>query len=578
MQNFGTYLPRGVDLRAWLAGVLDEDERLGLHFPWLRPFSPSIIKEKRKCFRRTAFKRIERLPDPAGPAAQHGGEMHKQLENYLLYGKIPKHVDALAAMREAPKPLSALAEATIRWQHGDPWSYLGIMDFSAALLSRAQWLTSPFFEPGNTIVIGDYKFTSNLKYALAEHQGLLVDPSTLEPDPQSTMYADHYFQRGYDDLYGKWIYVETKHAPGKRPRVRPVWVHFSKARVQEEMCRVRDDAAELYQLYRIRPKANDVPFDKTACYSFGQPCPFLSRCTRPLSMFDSSDTDHEGEDMSGFASHLAASFPLDEDDAPPIPEEDLPEVPEDDVPEAPEDDLPAVPEDDGADGMTEERRELIAAELARQKTLAGTVEKGFVNAPGEPEVVARNPEEHAERFADPVAPKEPKAPAFRFVKKHRPLLLEKCVELGLVTADSAVTATGLAKLLRGAKVDPEELVRHVEDEAPAVTITGQGPVVQEELPLVPESELSDAEHEELLAGGHGGVGPEDVGGYGDALADALEEGAQELDELTAQLDELTAQLPKLETLTSTRTLEDAFLELSRLARLSKAKIVVTFGE
>lgn len=447
--------------------------------PDMRPISASQIKAKRKCYRRYAFRYLERLPDPAGPAAQHGSEMHRQLEHWLLYGKMPIHVDALAAMREAPRPLSALAETKVTWQHdGEMWGYQAIIDVAAGLLSKARFETSPFFEPGQPVLVLDYKFTSNLKYALAEHGGLLVDPNTLEPDPQSTMYADHYFQRGFDDVHGKWIYTETKHAAGKRPRVRPVWVHFSRDAVAEAMCGVRADAADLYQLYRIRPKANDVPFDKAACYAFGQPCPYLSRCSRPESesMFSSLDTDHEGEDMTSFASHLASTFPLDEEELPPVPEEDLPDVPE-------EDDAPALPDEDESDGMSEEeRRELVAAELARQRTLAGTVEKGFVNAPGEPETVTRNPEEHAERYADPVAPSEIKAPSFRFVKKHRPALLAKCVELGLAPADTSVTATGLAKLLRGAKVDPEALV--------GVEIVSQGPVDEEELPpLVPESDV-----------------------------------------------------------------------------------------
>ena len=480
MQNFETYLHRhhGVlNLDAWVREHALADAMAGLHHPWLRPFSPSLIKEKRKCFRRATFKRIERLPDPAGPAAVHGGRMHTQLEHWLLYGKMPVHIDALAAMREAPRPLTALAETTIRWQHDDPWSYLGIMDFSAALLSKARFETSPFFEPGATLVIGDYKFTSNLKYALAELNGLLVDAESLEPDPQSVMYADHYFQRGFDDIHGKWIYTETKHAAGKRPRVRPVWVHFSRERVEEAMCGVRADAADLYQLYRIRPKANDVPYNKAGCYAFGQPCPYLFRCSRPEaeSMFSSSDTDPGEEDMTAFADTLTASFPLDEDDLPPVPDEDLPDVP------AGEEEPPAVPDEDGGEGMSEEeRRELIAAELAHRKTIEGTVEKGFVNAPGEPETVARNPEEHAERYADPVEPKAPKEPAFRFTKKHRPALLEKCIELGLADAATTVTATGLAKLLRGAKVDPTALV--------GIEVVSQGAVDEEELPLVPDED------------------------------------------------------------------------------------------
>lgn len=445
---------RDIPINHQILALASQQLDAGRFFPWLRPFSPSIIKEKRKCFRRTAFKRIERLPDPAGPPAIHGGKMHAQLEDYVLRGKMPTHIDARAARVHAPRPLSALAEATIRWQHvGDPWSYLGIMDFSAKLLSKAEMKTSAFFEPGDTIVIGDYKFTGNMKYALSELNGLLVDPETLEPDPQSSMYADYYFHHGYEDIHGKWIYTETKHAAGKTPRTNPVWVHFRKDRVEEAMCGVRKDAAEIYHLYQIRPKANEVPFDKSACYAYGQPCPYISRCTRPLSMFDSTDTETDGEDMPGFADALKNSFPgEDDDDLPPIPDDELPDVPEDDEP-----DVPSELEAEG--GMSEEeQQELIAEEIKK-----GRVEKGFVNAPEGADTVAQTPEEHFERFGDPVAPKAPKEPSRRFTKKDRPALLAKAIELGACDAATTVTASGLAKLLRGKNFDPASLFADVEE-------------------------------------------------------------------------------------------------------------------
>jgi len=234
--------------------------------------------------------------------------------------------------------------------------------------------------------------------------------------------------------------------------------------------------------------------------------------------------------------------------------------------------------------------------------------------------VTRNPEEHAERYADPVAPSEPKAPSFRFVKKHRPALLAKCVELGLAAADTSVTATGLAKLLRGAKVDPEALV--------GVEIVSQGPVDEEEPPLIPEEDPeassrdvlpdpaefdhaafdesvrqkiadavkvpfpSDVSEQDKAARRISGVrvhlpgvsqgvevGPVKmtVGGVElkpadpDAFVDSLEAGA-------AELDALTEELEKYETPKSEVELRRAFALLGDLARTSGARIVITFGE
>jgi hypothetical protein len=448
------------------------------------------------CPRRGAYRYLYRRPDPAGPAAQHGSAMHEQLEAYVRHGKVPTHKHALAAMREAPRPLTALPESTIRWQLSRPEvSYMGIMDFSAALLSRADMRTSPFFSPGDTIVVGDYKFVAQLKYALVEYEGLLVDPDTLDADIQSTMYASKYLlYDGFDDVWGKWIYVPTKTVKAK---AHPVWVHFRKDRVAETMCEVEDHARQVHGLFQIRPKISDIPYNTGFCYAFNQACPHVYDCPRSTGMFNSDDVLEDGapeeeekemsfkEDLEKLLAGRGASDV--DDEPPPPPDEDDGEAP---PPPGDEEGPPDAPDE-------EETRAAVAEEIAAQRAARGEVGKGFINPPEAPDTAPSTPEEAFERFGEK---EEPKAPAFKFLKEHKPALLARAVELGLVEPKSKVTAAGLAKMLRAKNEDPEktvsegspdlpddgEFVFDGTDKAPAglAALAAAVPTYLEDLPLI----------------------------------------------------------------------------------------------
>lgn len=402
--------------------------------PIVRDISPSQIKAKRICFRRMAFRYVEGRKDPAGPAAVHGGQMHTQLEEYLLRGRTPTHEHARSVIRTKliPKPLTCLPEHRMSWNMGHPWSYQGIMDVSGALISKALMRTSPFVQPGDPLLIEDFKFTSNLKYALVEKDGVLIDHETNEIDPQSTMYAAKYMiTGGHESVTGLWAYTRTK---GKTKTI-PVWVDFKLDRVLEGMEAVHKDAAEIHQLYQIRPKAADVPYNTDGCYAFFQPCPFQAVCVRPTHQFES---DIEGDDSMGFAEDMMKNFPGDE--PPPLDSDEAPPL---------EDESPELPPEDERDAPGEEETEaLVAAEIQKQRA-----EKGFVNPPEAPEAPT-TPEEAFEAFGDPVVEK------FKFTKEHVPALRAACAKLG-VEAPKKAQAASLAKALRLAGHNPEEFASDV---------------------------------------------------------------------------------------------------------------------
>lgn len=264
----------------------------------MRPISPSQIKAYRTCPRRFTFRYIEGLKEPSSDAMEHGKAMHLQLENYVLRGQTPRHAHALSVIPHGPRPLTALAERKVVWpaaaSYGHPlgpeplpWDYLGIIDFTGVLLSLANMRLSPFMEPGAPVLFGDYKFTSNLKYALEVYKGLLVDRETLKVDPQSTMYADYFFQNGWTDITGKWIYTQTK----GRTRTVPVVVRFERQAVDDAMGCIHDEASRIHKIYQIRPKANEVRYDRGGCMAFHKPCPHLSYCHLPRRSMISDDNE-----------------------------------------------------------------------------------------------------------------------------------------------------------------------------------------------------------------------------------------------------------------------------------------------
>lgn len=458
-----------------------------IFYPQLRGQSPSIVKEYRMCPRRMAFKRFERKKDPVGPAAHHGSAMHKQLELYGLRGQRPTHAHALAVVPHAPRPLTAMTEHEIKWQFNHLWSYLGILDFSGVLLSRAKMETSPFIEPGAHLLIGDYKFTSNLKYALEVHNGLLVDRETLQPDPQSTMYAAKYMlYDGFEKVTGKWIYTRTT----STPKVVPVWVDFDKGAVADEMGKIDEDCASIHELYQIRPKGNDVRFKLSGCRAFNKPCPHISYCELPARRV-SFDAD-EGDTTMGFADDIMRDFPTDEDELPPL----------DDGEELP-------PLDDDVIDREAEDAAAIEAEIVKQRAERGTTEKSFVNAPEAPDTAPKDPDEAFEQHGDPVvekpkkekAPKAPKPKTRKFGAKDKKALMELAVEKGLVEKETRFSAAGLAKMLKEAGHDPEALLPSNDViDTTGVEIISQEGVTEEELPLIDEDELPDIDAQEEIDG------------------------------------------------------------------------------
>lgn len=377
------------------------------------PISASGIKDYDGCPRYFVFKKVEELETPGGEAAEHGKRIHAENEGWIRFGRLPEHAHALKLLALfADNPFAPVPGGCTEAEHefhlrisGVYWR--GFMDWRRV-------------RDAGQIIVGDWKTTTDIaKYSLRADRGILVTAEGV-PDVQSTLYAAKEFVGGAEEVYANWAYVQTK----GELRSKLVDARFERQHVEDIYGgKLHPAALEIKQLYRIRPKANDVPYKTTYCFAYHKPCPFTSRCVKPQGMFAHQPLDlvsPEGANaMTAFLDSIRGSFPTPEEDTPPpVPSDDAPPPPpEDDAPPAvpaDEDAPPPPPEDDdhAAEKLVEEYYAAQGKVMPRE---IATVEAGSVNPPeAEGIVAAESPEDARARFdcAPPKAekPKKPKKP------------------------------------------------------------------------------------------------------------------------------------------------------------------------
>lgn len=372
-----------------------------------RPISASQLKSYDACPRKWAFRYLEGLESPSTPATEHGKFIHAQMEAWLKLGVLPTHPQALkllglfAGSTVAPTRNNAEAEQEFTL-HIQGVAWRGFMD----------WRIVGGYNRGESVIVGDWKTTSDMKYALRPDRGVLVD-NDGKVDVQSTLYAAKEYTGGAKDVVANWAYVTTKGTLSAKL----VDIAFDRAHVEDVYGGMHARAQEIQRLVQIRPKTSDVPYRSGSCFAFHRPCEYTDRCIRPQGMFISAPLDltqNEAAKMTDFISSMKSSYPNDEEAPPPPPADD-----EDAPPAPPEDDAPPPPPVD-----EDHEAELIVAEylagqgkpyLARS---IGKPEAGFINAPEAEELpfAAATPEEARELYgAAPV--KEPKAKKPKAPKK-----------------------------------------------------------------------------------------------------------------------------------------------------------------
>jgi hypothetical protein len=332
------------------------------------------------------FERIEGFREESTAATTLGTEVHAEIEEWIKNGTFPKHPVTkkwLAMFSDHPhfpsKETSASEEEFRLHIQGVNW--LGYTDWRRA------------GDAPSHRIVGDAKTTNDLKWALRESGGLLVDADG-KIDPQSTLYATREFCEGAETVTGHWAYIQSK-APFT---TRLVECNFDRQATEAAYATMHGHAQEMNELYAIRPKANDVPYRASYCNAFNRPCGQAERCTKARGVFQSDplNLDNNQElSMRNFLDSIRNSaLALETDDAPPPPpvdDEAPPAPPADEEPAAPEGwaAVEAAGELDEAPPAPPEEEELEAEKLVAEYLAArrparpapATVEAGFINAP-----------------------------------------------------------------------------------------------------------------------------------------------------------------------------------------------------
>ena len=122
------------------------------------PWSLSQYGLYQKCLSAYKFRHVERLPDPAGPAASRGTAIHAQLEGYLKTGswdtQIPeftlKKAEVMWAKNYKPEVKLAFNDKwePVDWQDSTAWvrAVIDSMAFLGNAVYMGEWKTGKVYE------------------------------------------------------------------------------------------------------------------------------------------------------------------------------------------------------------------------------------------------------------------------------------------------------------------------------------------------------------------------------------------------------------------------------------------------
>lgn len=239
-------------------------------------FSPSQVETYLSCARKWAWSRIAKIPKAENESAQLGGEVHKQLENYLAGKPLdfthPKGAGYIAAagVHFLPEPNSPGMAIEKEFRFTSPRT--GFVWNGRKDLELDDSATIPDIEGGYPAVL-DHKSTSNLRWAKTEED--------LRWDVQANVYAHALMQkRGADAVDLVWVYYQTKGArSSKRTHLRVFKDHAQRAfdlieDIATDMAKHLDAADGQQDLHAFVNSLNPTP---TACGAYGG-CPYQHVC------------------------------------------------------------------------------------------------------------------------------------------------------------------------------------------------------------------------------------------------------------------------------------------------------------
>lgn len=220
------------------------------------PISPTQINAVRRCEAYYHFKYVLGLPDPAGPAAQRGKDIHAEVEAHYTQRKPLRDLSPHAQLLVKAVPVVPDAvELAFTLNYGDI-NYRGIIDVIANTDACA--------------IVIDHKTSSNPReWGLSEDE--------LLSDPQAIIYARAALERyNASEVLCRWQYVSTR---GK-PYILPVQALMSAPWVDERLERLT--AIEAHTIVQLRTGKEPVKAYRAdpmtnACSAYGG-CPYYETC------------------------------------------------------------------------------------------------------------------------------------------------------------------------------------------------------------------------------------------------------------------------------------------------------------
>ncbi len=226
----------------------------------LRHVSASQIITFDRCKRKWVAQKVLCLPEgPPTDALATGTKLHSQMEDYILFGRIPEHPSAALAAAYLP-PITPEVQSETPLE--DP-------DLLAADVKVKGFIDLLYPIP-NGIYIGDFKSTGSLAYAKTEEE--------LAQNTQLMLYAK-WADKKYSatDYKLEHIYLTTKGVP----RVKGVSVTVQKPQVEDYFGGIESTVTAM-KAAASATRMEDVEPNYDACNDYFKPCPYLSTCQPTL--------------------------------------------------------------------------------------------------------------------------------------------------------------------------------------------------------------------------------------------------------------------------------------------------------
>lgn len=272
--------------------------------------SASQITLFRECQRKWGWRYLANIKTPQHPAAALGTEVDDtQLQPYLRDGRPfdftrPSGEIAASLLPFLPAPQSPglvvqrhFQMPSPTWRDGKHIGF-GFQGFEDLWLPDSGVVPGL---PGGAPFVGDFKTTSDLKWAKSEAQ--------LKTDVQAMLYAmDAMYATRANAVDLAWMYAQTKNArKSKRTYLRVVADH-----VAEQFGKINETALEMLGVRIANPHPTELPPNPEQCEAYGG-CPHRDKCfphLSPAKIIDAFEAKESraftfGEPMSNTTNPLA---------------------------------------------------------------------------------------------------------------------------------------------------------------------------------------------------------------------------------------------------------------------------------